>query len=458
MLQHFDFLKKDINLTKRKILLIPVFLLTFLTLSAQKPVNDECSAAVDLTNILPNEIGQTNTSELFTNVASTGEKWLYPALKNCGWYDKDFTGEALKHPCPECGAQSCESPSVDQTVWFKFTGDGEDYQIRVRGSSVDPNATMTNSQMSILTGSCENFQLVTASDDEWGWWGMFNSGRTLSTKKGVQYYIVVDGHRIDSVTVNEGSFKLTFTKLTSMKDYDECENPLSINELFSKRENSVGPFHHSAENGGLTPDDQNVAPCWSDSKENFSAWYSFEGVNGFTTIKPTDCNGVSFFGGNMIQMALYEGDCSSDLKLVGCNDGATGWPNTWANLSFSPDPTKEYLLRVDSREFYFQGMTFSPDGSYCLSATTTTTGQVQESFSSKFNLVLIREGSTRIVQWDDSHGEVNLQLIDAIGRTIWSSLNIKVNTTNLPDLIPGNYILCAHDKDGNRGKIWVQIN
>jgi hypothetical protein len=115
----------------RKILIIPVFLLTFLTLSAQKPVNDECSAAVDLTNILPNEIGQTNTSELFTNVASTGEKWLYPALKNCGWYDKDFTGEALKHPCPECGAQSCESPSVDQTVWFKFTGDGEDYQIRV---------------------------------------------------------------------------------------------------------------------------------------------------------------------------------------------------------------------------------------------------------------------------------------------------------------------------------------
>ena len=101
-------------------------------------------------------------------------------------------------------------------------------------------------------------------------------------------------------------------------------------------------------------------------------------------------------------------------------------------------------------------MTFYPEGSYCLSATTT--GQVHESVSSKFNLELITEGNTRIAQWDDSHGEVNLQLVDAIGRTIWSSFNLKANTTKLPELIPGNYILCAHDKEGNRGKILVQIN
>lgn len=439
-----------------KTILLPIFLLTFFTLSAQKPENDDCSAAVDLTDILPNAIGQTSTSKLYTNVGSTGETWLYPALKNCGWYDKDFTGEAIKCFCPECGEKSCDYPSVDQTVWFKFTGDGDDYHIRVRGSSVDPNATMTNSQMSILTGSCENFKIETASDDEWGWWNMFNSGRTLSTKKGVEYYIVVDGHRIDSVTVREGSFRLTFTKITSIKDYDDCDNPLSITELFSKRENSIGPFHHSGENGGLNPDEQNVAPCWTDNSENFSAWYSFEGVNGFTTIKPTDCNGVSFFGGNMIQMALYEGDCSSDLKLVGCNDGATGWPNTWANLSFSPDPSKKYLLRVDSREFYFQGMTFYPEGSYCISASTT--GGVQETFSSKFNLNLITKGSTKIAQWDDSHGEVNLQLLDAIGRTVWSSFNIQANSAQLPTLIPGNYILSAYDKKGNRGKVLVPIN
>ncbi|MBL6730924.1 MAG: hypothetical protein ISP74_08430 [Bacteroidia bacterium] len=79
-------------------------------------------------------------------------------------------------------------------------------------------------------------------------------------------------------------------------------------------------------------------------------------------------------------------------------------------------------------------------------------------FSSKFNLQVITEGSNRIAQWDNSYREVNLQLVDAIGRTIWSSFNLKVNTTKLPELIPGNYILCVHDKDGNRGKILVQIN
>ena len=78
--------------------------------------------------------------------------------------------------------------------------------------------------------------------------------------------------------------------------------------------------------------------------------------------------------------------------------------------------------------------------------------------SSKFNLNLITKGSTKIAQWDDSHGEVNLQLLDAIGRTIWSSFNIQANSAQLPTLIPGNYILSAYDKKGNRGKVLVPIN
>jgi hypothetical protein len=80
---------------------------------AQAPENDLCIDAIDINEIFSTEIGEQLNVGPFSNVEATGESELAAGLVD-DWFDP-LEGETL--------------PSVDQSVWFRFTGNGETYQI-----------------------------------------------------------------------------------------------------------------------------------------------------------------------------------------------------------------------------------------------------------------------------------------------------------------------------------------
>ena len=82
------------------------------TAFAQAPVNDLCSEAIDLTEHLGQPIGAAQSAGSFSNIGATGEAELEAGLVG-SWFDTGTDGTEV---------------SVDQSVWFHFTGDGNVYQ------------------------------------------------------------------------------------------------------------------------------------------------------------------------------------------------------------------------------------------------------------------------------------------------------------------------------------------
>ena len=93
-------------------LLVVLFLFSLTANSfGQAPENDLCMDAIDINEIFSTETGEQLNVGPFSNVDATGESELAADLVD-DWFDP-LEGESL--------------PSVDQSVWFRFTGNGETY-------------------------------------------------------------------------------------------------------------------------------------------------------------------------------------------------------------------------------------------------------------------------------------------------------------------------------------------
>jgi hypothetical protein len=105
---------------------------------AQAPENDLCIDAIDINEIFSTELGEQLNVGPFSNVEATGESELAAGLVD-DWFDP-LEGETL--------------PSVDQSVWFRFTGNGETYQITTYNG---PGAAMyaNDTQAALYSGTFE---------------------------------------------------------------------------------------------------------------------------------------------------------------------------------------------------------------------------------------------------------------------------------------------------------------
>ena len=132
----------------KQVLFLSVGLLFFSIACAQAPENDLCSDAIDLTEYLGQPIGSVQSAGSFSNIGATGEAELEAGLA-LSWFDTGLDGTEV---------------SVDQSVWFHFTGDGNVYQFMTwncPGSAFYSN----NTQMAIYGGSCDDLDLIVANDD-----------------------------------------------------------------------------------------------------------------------------------------------------------------------------------------------------------------------------------------------------------------------------------------------------
>lgn len=204
------------------------------------PENDECAGAFDINNLFDGEPNVAVVSTQFTNTGATAES-VDPGGHDC-WEDTDE-------------ANSLEN-SLDNSVWFTFEGDGQDYLIAV--GTCNQTATFLNndSQIAVYSGTdCNNLTPVACNEDIDFASNIYNAGVFLSTEDNTTYYILVDGFNYvdqDNGPIASGDFCLEVAQF--VVSVDEAAN----NKVVLYPNPSKNQFTVSAEQNITTIEIHNV--------------------------------------------------------------------------------------------------------------------------------------------------------------------------------------------------------
>ncbi len=226
---------------------------------------DSCDIAADLTDLLGAGEGNTQSSMVFSNVNST-----VPVTEVTTGFDCFF------------------DETLENTVWFTFTGDGNRYFIETADCGVTDYIDMGDTQMALYSGtSCMDLTPIACSEDL-DYPTSLESGVSIETEDGVVYYIMVDGY--DGA---DGEFCMNVTQLAA---------PITCAEI------AVGT-------AGIT----NVSICFGDTLQF--------GMTGGETVIPELQTGINGF-----IWAVFSADVSgstspfTDLAFLGAFGGIQPGP------------------------------------------------------------------------------------------------------------------------------------
>lgn len=158
------------------------------------PANNNCSGAISLNSLMGGDFDVPQLSETFTNVDATSDE-----DPGNGWEcfgEPDGTGSA---------------PSLESTVWFSFTGDGNTYLIQTNNcnDTAEDYIPMGDTQMAVYTGVCGfSTPLLCNEDGPNATGNNYPAGAELSTEEGETYLMMIDGY--DGA---QGEFCVEFTML-----------------------------------------------------------------------------------------------------------------------------------------------------------------------------------------------------------------------------------------------------
>ncbi len=172
-----------------------------------QPANNNCSGAIDLSSSLMQGVGNVVNAGTYDNTdATTGND------------DPTDGFDCFNEPDGYGGM-----PSLDNTLWFKITGDGNDYYIHATSTdcAVTSGINGNDTQMAIYTGSCGALTPVACNEDFTDWTpGDYPAAILLSTVVGETYYILVDGFNLNG-NLAEGEFCMFVTQQV----FIACDNP-----------------------------------------------------------------------------------------------------------------------------------------------------------------------------------------------------------------------------------------
>lgn len=145
------------------------------------PANDDCVDATDINSLFGGALDESQYSEIQTNVDATVSE--DPAD---GW---DCFGE------PDGGAGS---PSLENTIWYTFEGDGNEYTIQTGdcdGALTDTYISDGDTQFAIYSGTdCTDLVAVACNEDsDNAVANDYFAGGNYETEDGVTYFIMIDG-------------------------------------------------------------------------------------------------------------------------------------------------------------------------------------------------------------------------------------------------------------------------
>lgn len=159
---------------------------------------DDCGGAVDLSLYLGQPPTVPQTTGIYNNTTAT-VAGTDPTAPSC-WVDGFPTSV----------------PTLNGTMWYTFTGDGEKYHIETVPCNSTDYIDDGDTQMAIYTGSCGSLSPLLCNDDLTGAVD-FRAGLNISTTAGTNYYMLIDGWSDPaSGFVATGQFCIQITRQASI--------------------------------------------------------------------------------------------------------------------------------------------------------------------------------------------------------------------------------------------------
>ncbi len=169
---------------------------------------DTCAFAVNITSALGGAVGIVNTVGPHDNTTATttGDD---PLL---GWA---CFGE------PDGGAGA---PELNNTVWFTFTGDGNNYLIKTNTSCAGITDPFDDgdTQIALYSGSCGSLTPIKCNEDIGTTGPPYPAGVTFGTQLGTTYYLMVDGFNATAIGggISNGQFCLEVSRTATVNCND----------------------------------------------------------------------------------------------------------------------------------------------------------------------------------------------------------------------------------------------
>jgi hypothetical protein len=354
---------------------------------------DMCTDAIDINPQFGQAPGEVQSSGPYDNTDATTDA-----------SDPDFGWECFGEPDGGGGA-----PSLERTLWYTFTGDGNNYFIEALACGDDP-IDFGDTQYVIYSGDCDNLEAVLCSEDgpnaQNG--GPFPAGDTLQTEAGVNYYIMVDGFGPDFPA--DGEFCLEVTNLT--------EPVVPVTVTFQVDATLL------VDNGELAADGMFLAGSFSD----------------FNNIAMEDMDGDN------VWTAEVEMDAGTSQEYKFKN-GADGWENIDTSLG-DDCTTGEFgnrALGVGDMDMTLDPVCFA----YCVSCVVVDVDETAlESGISVFPNP-VRDILNVQVDLPAAAESLNIRLLNTLGQEVLSSNygqlqsdNIELDMSQLP---AGTYLLQVRD-------------
>lgn len=172
---------------------------------------DDCANAVDINSGFGGTIGTVNTLGPYDNTTAT----VSPTDPATGW---------------ECFGEpngSASAPELNNTVWFTFTGDGNNYFVESSNcAGVTNYIDDGDTQFALYTGSsCNNLTPIKCNEDGPSATATtYPAGFSFGTTTGQTYYLMVDGFSFNGA-VSTGEFCLKVSRITSVACTDVTVTP-----------------------------------------------------------------------------------------------------------------------------------------------------------------------------------------------------------------------------------------
>ena len=163
------------------------------------PAND-CSDPHDINPLFGQPSGEAQVSGIYDNTNYT----TTAADPATGW-------ECFGEPDGLGGA-----PSLERTIWYSFTGDGNTYNITTIPCDATNYIGDGDTQMAIYSGDCSDPVAVACNEDDPNA-DDFRAAVELETEDGVEYLLMIDGFGPDFEQM--GEFCVEVTNLTTVSVY-----------------------------------------------------------------------------------------------------------------------------------------------------------------------------------------------------------------------------------------------
>ena len=435
--------------------ILSIFLIFTNIQAYAQPGNDLCSGAIDITELIGNEMGVLNEVGPFTNVGATAEEGLSEDLIG-NWFDANASGI---------------QPSIDRTVWFHFTGDGGTYQLKTL--SCDTYFYANDTQLALYHGDCDSLTFVGANDDLMGFWsgdwGWYYSFLNFKTEVGVEYWLMIDGFNYnDGETfqgVADGAFCISSIKLNPLTDHNTCTDALALDDFLSATEDNpsqVGPFDNTLLGSNIMPDAnaENIGlECWEDGPtENGSVWFTFTGNGNPYTISPTHCGDDvgAYFWAFDVQMAIYTGDCG-ELIPVGCGEDFDQENNMfWPEIGLNTEDGVTYYVRLDGFNWTNSGYEWTADGAFCLQASIGNINSIASITPLEVNFYPNPCYGDITLHWERGDDVADVIAFDQLGKKVGVFLNVRKGQSINLNVSSGMYILNIRS-DNHTGSVTVDV-